>query len=398
VTLFHWDLPNYLQQDFMGFLNSSIVDAMSNYADTCFKNFGEYVKYWITFNEPQVFSWLGHGLGTHAPGRCSPPKCSNGSSDTEPYIVAHNILLSHAKIVNLFRTKYKKEGQMIGITLNSDYAIAYNEHDSNDVAAANRFSDFQLGWFLHPILKNDYPISMKTLVGNRLPNFTTNDLVMLNGSIDFLGLNHYTSTYVKNGKSNGTGWISDKNTIDTKVRNGVPLGSVAQSPWLYVYPAGMRSILNFIHNNYGSIEIWITENGVDAPGENNKSDSDAVLDYFRQNYLNLYINELYKAVTIDKINVKAYFIWSLLDNFEWAEGFVSRFGIYHVNYINQNRTLKHSGNWYRSYVVKCKTILTPGMIVLLISIGSVLFILLIGIIGYNVIERRRKLNTYTEVN
>jgi len=262
-----------------------------------------------------------------------------------------------------------------------------------------RYFDFQLGWFAHPILKGDYPQTMKDLVGERLPKFETSELNLIKGSIDFLGINHYTSTYVKNGKTNGTGWNSDKNTTDLVVKNGIPLGPLAQSKWLYVYPTGIRKLLNEINNTYGNeIEIWVTENGVDVPGENNLTDIYHIReDYFRLSYLKSYITELHKAIFIDKLNIKAYFVWSLLDNFEWAEGYESRFGLYHVDFKDQKRTLKFSGDWYRSYVVKCKTKFTSFEVVLISLVASTFILAMIGLAIYLVFSKKAEENTYERV-
>jgi len=239
---------------------------------------------------------------------------------------------------------------------------------------------------------------MKSLVGDRLPNFSIDEIKLLNGSIDFLGLNHYTSVYVKNGKSNGIGWISDKNTVESFLsKNGIPIGPVAQSSWLHVYPKGLRKLLQEINTTYGNVEIWITENGVDEPGENNKIELQSHKDYFRLNYLKSYINELYQSITVDKLNIKAYFIWSLLDNFEWAEGFVSRFGIYHVNYNDQKRTIKLSGEWYKNKVVKCNPDYSSFMITLFGIICTLFALFLLGAVIYIFATRKEDQDSFQRV-
>jgi beta-glucosidase len=365
VTLYHWDIPDYLDKN-GGWLNNATINAFVNYTRACFTHFGDQVKYWITFNEPWVFAWQGHGIGNHAPGRCSDKmgnNCIAGNSSTEPYIVAHHTLISHAKTVELYRNEFKKnQSGVIGITLNSDFALPLNESDAGDVEATARYLEFSLGWFAHPVIKGDYPDSMKTRIGDRLPPFSEADKILLKNSVDFLGINHYTTAYVINQAQEGVvGWAKDKGTNETKFKDGKPIGDVAQSTWLYVYPNGMRGLLNYISKTYGKdIDIWITENGVDAPKENEKKLDDVVKDDFRTSYLKGYISALSAAINDDKLTqVKAYFVWSLMDNFEWAEGYVSRFGIYHNDYNTQVRTMKNSAKFYRDKVVTCAVDPTP---------------------------------------
>ncbi|KAK1314212.1 Beta-glucosidase 12 [Acorus calamus] len=169
-----------------------------DYADVCFREFGDRVKRWITFNEPWTFCALGYAGGLHAPGRCSPSEaggCRRGDSGREPYIVAHHQLLAHAEAVKLYRNKYKESQKgMIGITLVSSWFIPVTASKSNK-DAARRALDFMLGWFMDPITQGDYPFSMRSLIRDRLPEFTEEQSKALIGSIDFLGLNYYTSNY-----------------------------------------------------------------------------------------------------------------------------------------------------------------------------------------------------------
>ncbi|KAF4396339.1 hypothetical protein G4B88_019139 [Cannabis sativa] len=164
--------------------------------ETCFEKFGEKVKHWITFNEPHIFSTQGYDLGLEAPGRCT--FCKAGSSATEPYIVAHNLLLSHATAANIYTKNYKpKQKGSIGISLD----VTWYEPASNstaDVEATKRAQDFQLGWFLDPLIFGDYPKSMKERVKKRLPVFSKFEASLVKGSLDFVGINHYTTYYAWN--------------------------------------------------------------------------------------------------------------------------------------------------------------------------------------------------------
>ncbi|KAF8715060.1 hypothetical protein HU200_027607 [Digitaria exilis] len=201
VTLFHWDSPQALEDKYGGFLSPSIINDYKDYAEVCFKEFGDRVKHWITFNEPVSFCSLGYSSGTFAPGRCSPweeGKCSAGDSGTEPYTVCHHQILSHAVAARLYKEKYQaaQKGN-IGITLVSNWFVPFSPSKSND-DAARRAIDFMFGWFMDPLTRGDYPLSMRTLVGNRLPQFTKEQSEMVKDSFDFIGLNYYTANYADN--------------------------------------------------------------------------------------------------------------------------------------------------------------------------------------------------------
>ncbi|KAH3764001.1 glycosyl hydrolase family 1 [Pelomyxa schiedti] len=336
ITLYHWDLPQDLHDKYGGWLNDTIIDLFTSYADVCFSSFGDRVQHWITFNEPHEVSWQGYGIGTMAPGRCSDrSKCPEGDGETEPYIVSHNILLSHAQTVDLYRKKYQiQQGGIIGMTLNSDYYIPWT-NSSADVEAAARQFDFQLGWYASPLFYGDYPESMRYYVGDRLPTFTADQAALLINSHDFFGLNHYTSLWVADNQSpSGTpGWDMDRHVSTTQVKDGVPIGPQADSSWLYVYPPGIQGVLRYVWQNYPS-PIYITENGVDVPNESSLPLDEALADQFRIDYLSGYLDYVGRAITEDNVNLKGYFVWSLLDNFEWADGYTKRFGIHYVDYSN----------------------------------------------------------------
>ncbi|KAF7101722.1 hypothetical protein CFC21_102967 [Triticum aestivum] len=205
VTLFHWDSPQVLEQQYGGFLSQLIVEDFKDYASICFREFGDRVKYWITFNEPWSFSIGGYSSGTYAPGRCSSsakPGCSMGDSGREPYIVAHNQLLAHAAAVQVYRDKYQIEQKgKISITIVSNWIIPYS-NSKEDKDASKRALDFMYGWFMDPLTKGHYPLSMKTLVGSRLPKFTKEQARAVKGSFDFIGLNYYSARYARNTKHN----------------------------------------------------------------------------------------------------------------------------------------------------------------------------------------------------
>ncbi|KAL0456773.1 UNVERIFIED_CONTAM: Beta-glucosidase 12 [Sesamum latifolium] len=173
VTLFHWDLPQALEDEYGGFLKPDIIDDFRDFVELCFKKFGDRIKHWITINEPFIFANGGYDgdlVGSLAPGRCSSrDKCSQGNSSTEPYIVAHHLLLCHAATVKLYKKKYQtiQMGE-IGITLVSHWMEPYSGSRLN-VEAAQRALDFMYGWFINPLVHGNYPRIMQSLIGNRLP-------------------------------------------------------------------------------------------------------------------------------------------------------------------------------------------------------------------------------------
>ena len=200
VTLYHWDLPEYLVQKYNGWLSNRIVADFSFYAKTCFAAFGDRVKFWMTVNEPLTFCNLGYVQGIDAPGRCScRSKCVSGDAATEGYLAAHNVLNSHAAAVHLYRTKFQanQKGE-IGIALNHDFAVPLTS-SPEDIAAAERKNQFTMGWFADPIVFGKYPQVMRDIVGDRLPEFTAEESSLLRGSFDFWALNHYTTHYASQG-------------------------------------------------------------------------------------------------------------------------------------------------------------------------------------------------------
>ncbi|KAG6481117.1 hypothetical protein ZIOFF_057709 [Zingiber officinale] len=305
VTLFHWDLPQALEDKYGGFLSPLIIKDYHDYVDVCFKEFGDRVKYWITFNEPLVFTTMGYALGEFTPGRCTPTigNCTAGDSGKEPYVVAHHQLLAHAAAVKLYKDKYQSHQKgKIGITVTTTWYIPLsNSKFDND--AAQRALDFSFGWFMDPLTQGDYPFIMKSLVGDRLPEFTHEQSELAKDSYDFIGLNYYTASYVYGvplSRVVNQSYMTDSFTSETTVCNGVPIGPVvtfhtmlvillgwnslvtrlfnatqkkifnlhdnftkAASSWPYVYPKGLRDLLLYTKAKYNNPVIYITENAVD---------------------------------------------------------------------------------------------------------------------------------------
>jgi len=223
---------------------------------------------------------------------------------------------------------------------------------TEDAEASERHMEFQLAWFADPIFLGDYPASMRLLIGNRLPEFTPSEKAVLKGSWDYFGLNHYTSNYVffQNDTSVEPNWGSDQLAGTTAYRNGVPIGPRADSEWLYVVPWGIHRVLRWIAQRYGNPPIYITENGVSVPNETNIPLPQVLEDTFRVDYYKQYIGNVSVALS-EGIDVKGYFAWSFLDNFEWADGYTVRFGIHYVDYNdNLKRYAKASAKWFHSFI------------------------------------------------
>ncbi|CAL0323878.1 unnamed protein product [Lupinus luteus] len=354
VTIFHWDLPQALEEEYGGFLSPSIVNDFEDYAELCFKEFGDRVKHWITLNEPWTFSQNGYALGVFAPGRCSAwqnQNCTGGDSATEPYIVSHHMLLAHAAAVNVYRTKYQTSQKgLIGITLIADWFLPLTD-TKLDQQAAQRALDFMFGWYMEPLTKGSYPKSMQSLVKNRLPKFSSDQIKLLIGSFDFIGLNYYTSSYAANAPpSSGLrpNYLTDSHVNLLNERNGTSIGPTAASFWLYVYPRGILDVLLYIKHKYNNPVIYITENGVDELDDPNLSLEEALNDTYRIDYHYQHLYYLQIAIK-NGVNVKGYFTWSLMDNFNWDSGYTMRFGIYFVDYKNGlKRHPKLSAHWFKN--------------------------------------------------
>ncbi|XP_068645419.1 beta-glucosidase 32-like isoform X2 [Aristolochia californica] len=229
VTLNHFDLPQALDDEYGGYLSPKLIADFTAYADVCFKEFGDRVKTWVTFNEPNIQTVVGYDLGVFPPGRCSYPfgsNCSEGNSSTEVYVSAHYILLAHAAAVQLYREKYQDTQRgSIGITLLAMWFEPLTD-SLQDLNATQRMLDFHLGWFLDPIFYGDYPSTMKEIVGSRLPSFGVEESELMRGSFDFIGLNHYVVLFVQ-----GSSAVRDKSETDYYRDISVELASShAQNP------------------------------------------------------------------------------------------------------------------------------------------------------------------------
>ncbi|KAL0908140.1 hypothetical protein M5K25_022614 [Dendrobium thyrsiflorum] len=353
VTIFHWDLPEALDAEYGGFLSDKIAEDFKNYADVCFREFGDRVKYWITVNEALMFTIDGYGLGKLAPGRCTNGleiegigklNCPvGGDSLREPYIVAHNILRSHAETVHLYREKFKpsQHGE-IGITQVTNWMVPIDDSPLSK-EAQERALEFNLGWFMDPIKFGDYPFSMRALVRERLPVFTDEEKKKLKNSYDFIGINYYTSRFARNqtvpANFRPTSYRDDSCVDITVVdKDGYPIDHAEPGSWINVHPRGLRELLLYVKKRYDNPPIYITENGVmekDKKGQNLHLHQ-VLNDTHRSEYLALHLHELKEAIRMG-IDARGYFTWSLIDNFEWADGYTSQLGLYFIDYYGSHK-------------------------------------------------------------
>lgn len=347
VTLHHWDLPLNLHESMGGWLNKHIVDYFAIFADTCFARFGDRVKTWTTINEPMHIAVGGYDTGTSAPGRCE-------NSSTETYLAAHHMILAHAAVVSLYQTKYKdKQGGQIGLVVDCEWAEA-NSDKLEDKLAALRRVEFQLGWFLHPLYFGDYPKSMRERLGDLLPEFTKEDKELLKNPMDLVGLNQYTSRLVSHAEDSvdEEGHFAKAQLVEKIVEwdDGEMIGEKAASDWLYVVPWGMRRVLNYIAHTYNNPPIYIKENGMDDEEKESAPLHEILDDKMRVRFYKKYLAAVAQAIK-DGVDVKGYFAWSFLDNFEWSRGYSKRFGLVYVDYKNGlTRHPKSSAFWFKNFL------------------------------------------------
>jgi beta-glucosidase len=350
VTLFHWDLPNDLS-----FLNDTVVGEFAKYASLAFEEFHTDVSDWATFNEPTSSCSLGYSIGAFAPGH---------KSTTDHLVCGKNLLLSHAKAVKIFRSG-GYSGQ-IGIVL--DYKWTYPDDPSNvdDLQMAQWDRDNVLGFWADPIFgSGDFPESLKTFFGDKMPVLSAEEQAALKGSADFWGANTYGGKITKRSAFSTT--LSDyepgndmaerysycpcndgedkTHVVDLSFECG------AASGWLWAKPDAMYQYLNYIKETYSSPKIYVTEFGCDVDGEGSMDAATAVQDDFRVKYYQLYMMQVAKAKT-EGADVQGVFAWSLMDNFEWGDGLNFRFGITYVDFNSEEltRTPKNSASWWQGLI------------------------------------------------
>ncbi len=323
-TLFHYDLPQVLQ-DQGGFANRDTACYFSDYAGIVASKLGDRISSWLTINEPMVFAANGHLSGEHAPG----------IKDIQAAIaVVHFQLLGHGLAVQAIRSAARRPVS-VGIALNLS-SVDPASSSPEDVEAARLFDCMQNRSTLDPIFRGKYPEDLLGLIGLLLPAMEPNDLAIISTPIDLLGINYYSRSVIK----------SEPGVPFVEFAPVLPPGNAYSQMW-EIYPRGMYDILTRIHQDYHPAQILITENGIpvaDALDLDGK-----VRDVRRIQYLQDHLIQVKNAMN-DGVPVSGYFVWSLMDNFEWAFGYQMRFGLVYVDFDNLQRTVKISGEWYRRVI------------------------------------------------
>lgn len=320
VTLFHWDLPQYLE-DLGGWANPDSPKWYAEYVKPVADRLGDRIDVWLTMNEPWVFLHLGMIKGIHAPGY----------QDLQHAGAAYkNIMKAHSQGAGLIRSVNKHSE--VGISCNITPFIP-DSYSKEDLEATRRIHDYHNKLFLDPILKGEIPDIAGQAFGRYAPDWTRDEIDELQEPIDFIGVNYYTFYRIQHDP-------------DAFLRAGStnPRPPVTDMNW-EIYPPGLYEALKWTYNRYG-LSLYITENGC---AFNDQPENGQIKDDYRSLFLHRHLNQC-KLALQDSIPVKGFFIWSLMDNFEWTFGFNKRFGLLYVNYESKERILKESAKLYRDYI------------------------------------------------
>lgn len=319
ITLFHWDLPQALQ-DAGGWENRDVCLYFGDYAALMIRRLGDRVRFWTTLNEPWVFAFMGYRSGEHAPGV---------KDEKRALQVAHNLLVGHGMAMQAMRAA--QPGAQLGITLFLKPAEPASDKQE-DVAAAEFAWQKDNGWFLSPLLNGCYPPDAWRKYGNLVPVVKPGDMALICQHMDLLGVNYYFRALV-----------AVEGTVER-----VPGSQYTDMGWEVHAPALTRLLVR-IKKDYRAPPLWVTENGCafkDEPGPDGKVHDAARIKFFEE-----HLEAVHRAIA-DGVDLRGYFAWSLLDNFEWAHGYSKRFGLIYVDYPTQKRVIKDSGHWYSRVVAE----------------------------------------------
>ena len=327
ATLFHWDLPAALD-DRGGWLNRDVADWFAEYAQAAYRALDDRIEFWATLNEPWVVTDGGYLHGLLAPGH---------RNVFEAPIASHNLLRAHGRAVKAYRETAGKHPIGLVVNLEPKYSASSSEEDLAATARADAYMNRQ---YLDPVFFGEYPDLMRDLFGDAWPVFPAGDFDDIRAPIDFVGINYYTRGVTR----------ADPATIverATRVRQ--PRATYTETAW-EVFPQGLTDVLVWFRERYGDTPIYITENGAafyDPP----TASGEVVDDPLRVEYLRQHLGAVREAITRG-VDVRGYFVWSLLDNLEWSHGFTKRFGIIHVDFETLKRTPKKSSHFYREVVAR----------------------------------------------
>jgi beta-glucosidase len=324
LTLYHWDLPAALD-DRGGWLNPDIAEWFAEYTTVMARALDDRVKTWVTLNEPWVVTDGGYLHGALAPGH---------RNLFEAPIATHNLMLAHGRGVQAYRAVGRNR---IGIVVNLEPKYAASESDE-DLAATRRADAYMNRQYLDPVMLGSYPDELREIFGEAWPEHSAEDMRTIRQPIDFIGINYYTRSVS----------ASDDDAFPVRT-SGVrqPWHARTETGW-EVYPPALTRVLLWVKERYGDLPLYITENGAafyDPP----RAIDGRVEDPLRIWYLREHLSAALEAVR-QGVDLRGYFVWSLLDNYEWSLGYAKRFGIIHVNYETQERTLKESARFYSEVI------------------------------------------------
>ena len=312
ATLYHWDLPQHLE-DRGGWLQREVALRFQDYADLISRRLGDRVHAWATLNEPFCSAHLGYETAIHAPGL---------ADRNNVHTAAHHLLLAHGLAMQPLRANCPQA--LSGIVLN--FTPGYPAGDSAADLRAVQAADIEHNqWYLHPLLEGEYPEPLPGQAMGEMPDIQPGDMQLIAQPIDFLGVNYYTRAVLRQGQ-------------DRMFEAVPPCGPVTDMDW-EIYPQGLTDLLVSLNANYALPPIYITENGAAMPDE---VVDGRVHDTARIDYLQQHLAALENAMA-QGVDVRGYFCWSLMDNFEWSFGYTKRFGIVYVDFETQQRIIKDSG-------------------------------------------------------
>ena len=338
ATLYHWDLPMTLYNR-GGWLNRDTAYAFADYAEVVARRLGDRVDGWLTHNEPWCTAYLGYALGIHAPGLRDKQLAVNAG---------HHVLLSHGLAVSRMRAHLAPQAQ-VGIALDFYPAYAVDE-EATTLLAVQRADTFRNRWFLDPIFRGCYPDTLFADMGVTTPPIHEGDFAIISTPIDFLGVNYYTRMLVRDLPEGAPLAEQSVNADSYEAITHIPGASYTDMGW-EIFPHGLTQMLTRLHREYAALPLVVTESG--AAFEDHWDGTSAIHDQQRVDYLNAHIQHVAEAVR-QGVPVKGYFVWSLMDNFEWSEGYRKRFGLVYVDYPTQRRIIKESGHWYADFIRRQK--------------------------------------------
>lgn len=315
-TLYHWDLPQAMQ-DMGGWPNSDTGRYFADYAGEMAHRFGDRVLNWMTMNEPQVVAFAGHYRGEHAPGR----------QDLRLAVqVSHRLLVAHGLAVQAVRSNSRRAQVGVGLNL---YPFEPAGDSRADEEAAELGWETTCAWFLDPIFRREYPAGALEHYGDMAPALESGEPELIAQKLDFLGVNYY-----------------HREVVGAKGPVKVPGSEYTAMGW-EIYAPALRHLLLMLKKEYSIPPLYVTENG--AAFDDVLSADGRVHDQRRINYLREHFIQARLAMN-DGVDLRGYFIWSLMDNFEWAYGFSKRFGLAYVDYPTQRRIIKDSGEWFAQVI------------------------------------------------